>query len=90
MLRTVVGAVIGTTVGLLLLACWGGSDGYVNGLPSARLAPGLEAAVTEALVVPLFYFWMGMLPGAVIGGIAGFGSWLVRPRGSALPNSFGA
>ncbi len=84
MLRTAVGVVIGVTVGMFLLACWGGYDGYVNGLPSAKLAPGLEAAATEAVVVPVFYFWMGMLPGAVIGGAAGFGSWLVRPRGATL------
>lgn len=75
---------IGIAVGMLLLACWGGYDGYVNGLPSARLAPGLEAAATEAVVVPVFYFWMGMLPGAIIGGAAGFASWLVRPRGIRL------
>jgi hypothetical protein len=84
MLRTVAGVVIGMAVGMFLLAGWGGYDGYVNGLPSARIAPGLEAAATEAVVVPVFYFWMGMLPGAVIGGVAGVASWLVRPRGTPL------
>lgn len=78
--RSLIGVVTGMAVGMLLLACWVGYDGYENGLPGARLAPGLEAAATEAAVVPVFYIWMGMPPGAVIGGAAGLGSRLVRPR----------
>lgn len=80
MVRTIIGAMVGVVVGMLVLAGVGAWYGYVNGVPSAQLPPGLEAAGVSALSWSVFLFWMGMLPGAVIGGAAGFGSWLVRPK----------
>jgi hypothetical protein len=80
MIRVIVGTAVGMIAGMLALAGWGGYYGYHNGVPSAQLPPGWEAAGVSALGVSVFLFWMGLLPGALIGGAAGFASWLVRPR----------
>ena len=80
MFRTLIGAATGMMVGVLVLAALGANHGYANGVPSAKLPPGAEAAALEAVWWCLYFFWIALPAGAVIGGLAGFGSWLVRPR----------
>ena len=87
MVRTLIGAAVGVVVGMLVLAGWGAWYGYENGVPIAQLPPGWEAAGVSAFTTSVFLFWMGMLPGAVIGGVAGFGSWMVRPRARGLSST---
>ena len=70
--------------GMTGLAGWGACHGFENGVPSAKLPPGLEAAALEAVWACLIFFWVALPAGAVIGGLAGFGSWLVkRPEARA-------
>ena len=86
MLRTVIGAVVGMAVGMLTLAALGAWYGYANGEPAAKLPPGWHAAVLDAVWFCFYFFWIALPAGAVIGGVAGFGSWLVRPhRKTASP-----
>lgn len=80
MLRTVTGAVVGALAGMLVLAAAGGWYGYENGVATARVPPGLDGAVRSAFVWCMLFFWMAIPAGAVIGGVAGFASWLVRPQ----------
>ena len=44
MMRTVIGAVVGMGVGMLVLAGWGAYYGYMNGLASAKLPCTCSAA----------------------------------------------
>ncbi|MFY7953600.1 MAG: hypothetical protein ACOVT5_13930 [Armatimonadaceae bacterium] len=79
MLRTVIGSVIGMAAGMLTLAVFGALYGYENGVETARVPPGLDGAVRSAFIWSVFFFWLALPAGAVIGGVAGLGSWLVRP-----------
>ena len=76
MLRTVTG----TAVGLLTLAAVGALYGYENGVETARVPPGLTAAAQSAFIWCVFFFWLAIPAGAVIGGVAGLASWLVSPK----------
>jgi hypothetical protein len=83
MRRTLVGAGIGAVCGVLALAGFGAWAGYTHGgewVLRARLPPGWEAAATGAFVYTAYYWWLAGAVGGVIGGLAGLGSWLVRPR----------
>jgi len=77
--RTMIGAGIGTVCGVLLLAGLGAWQGYTDGI-GRRLPPGWEAAVTDAFVYTAYFWWLAVGVGGFIGGCAGLGSWLVRPR----------
>ncbi len=84
MTRAVIGAAVGFCAGLLGLALYGAWDGYTNGGWTRRdLPPGWQAAVSEAFVFVAYFWWLAGGVGAVIGGLAGLGSWLVRPRAEA-------
>ena len=62
------------------LAAWGAYDGVTEGIPTRRdLAPGGEAALINAFVYMMYFFWLAMPVGAIIGGVAGLASSLVRP-----------
>jgi hypothetical protein len=80
MLRAVVGAAAGVACAVLLIAGLGAWDGFANGSDFHRLPPGLGAAVSSATDCVVFFLPVPAACGAVIGGLAGFGSWLVRPR----------
>jgi len=80
MLRTVFGALIGMAVGMLTLVAIGAWYGYENGEPTARLPPGVQAAALDAVWMCFYFFWIALPAGAIIGGTAGFGSWLVSPK----------
>jgi hypothetical protein len=80
MLRTLIGGLIGFGLGVLLLAGWGIYDGLSIGLPTAKLPPGIEAAVKNAFVYSVFFWPWALVLGGGGGAICGFGSWLVRPH----------
>jgi hypothetical protein len=78
--RALFGAAAGTACALLLLAWLGASHGYANGIPTNGMPPGVGVAALEAAACVVFYGPVSAACGAVIGGLAGYGSWLVRPR----------
>ncbi|CAN5307260.1 hypothetical protein BH11PLA2_BH11PLA2_30800 [soil metagenome] len=80
MFRTFVGAAIGCTLGVLALGAWGFSDGYTLGVKSAQLPPGMAAGANYAFFYIMYLWPMAAAIGGGGGAIAGFGSWLVRPR----------
>jgi hypothetical protein len=80
MTRTLIGGISGFTCAVLLVAVLGAWDGYQNGLPAYRLPPGPHAALDGAFACAAFFWPVPAACGAVIGALAGFGSWLVRPR----------
>jgi hypothetical protein len=80
MKRAFIGATAGVVCAVLLIAVLGGWDGYVNGVPTARRPPGVAAALSNAFFCVMYFWPVPSACGAVIGGLAGFGSWLVRPR----------
>jgi hypothetical protein len=78
--RALIGAAIGVFVGLLLLAGWGSYHGFAHGLVTSKTPPGLEAALVIAFVCLAYFWWLAVFVGGVVSGLAGLGSWLVRPR----------
>jgi hypothetical protein len=80
MKRAVIGAGLGVACAVLLLAGLAAGDGYANGVPVYRLPPGPYAALNNVLLCVAYFWPVPGASGAVIGGLAGFGSWLVRPR----------
>lgn len=80
MTRVAIGFGIGVGIGLLALAGLGAWFGYTEGLPN-QMPPGVNAALLEAVLFVVFGWWTALVPG-IIGAIAGFGSWLVRPAKS--------
>jgi hypothetical protein len=80
MLRTVIGATVGMACALLALAGYGAWYGYHNGVSTNGTPPGVAAAASQAVAGVVFYGVVPAACGAIIGGLAGFGSWLVRPR----------
>ena len=84
MTRTVIGACIGAVCGALALAGLGAWAGFTHGgewVGRVGLPPGWEAAAMGAFVYTAYYWWLAGAVGAVIGGLAALGSWLVRPQG---------
>jgi hypothetical protein len=79
MVRTVIGAAVGAVVGMLILAGCGAWYGYENGVETARVPPGWDAAARSALIWCVFLFWLAIPAGAVLGGAVGLSSWLLRP-----------
>ena len=78
--RTLIGAAIGIAVGILLLAGAGAWFGFQEGVVTSNTPPGIEAALVQAFVFVAYFWWLAAAIGGTIGGLAGFGSWLVRPR----------
>ena len=82
MKRTVIGAGVGAVCGVLALAATGAVAGYTRGGEgSARISipPGVYAACLGAFVYTAYFWWLAGTVGAIIGGLAGLGSWVVRP-----------
>jgi hypothetical protein len=65
---------------LLALVAWGAQYGFDNGVVTAKIPRGVHAAAVSAFCCAAYFWPLAMPVGAVIGGLAGFGSWLVRPR----------
>jgi hypothetical protein len=84
--RALIGACIGVAFGMIALAGFGVWWGFTHGVESRQpnLPPGWEAAWTSAFVFTAYFWWLAGGIGAVIGGLAGFGSWVVRSRRTAL------
>ena len=83
--RTFIGACVGYVCGLLVLAGFGTWAGFTLGGPGIgrpRVAPGWEAAFMGGLFCIVYGWWLALTIGGVIGGAAGLGSWLARPRRS--------
>ena len=87
MTRALVGLTAGAAAGLLVLAAGGAMYGYTEGLPTARVPPGLEAAVKTAFIVSVYFGWVAAPLGAIVGGLASVASGLVAPRGRRSPHS---
>jgi hypothetical protein len=88
MRRALIGAIVGTACGVLALAVWGAWGGYTHGgewVARPAIPPGWEAAAMGAFVFTAYYWWLFGAVGAVIGGLAGLGSWVVRPRPAIDP-----
>ena len=77
-LRTIVGGLIGFTVGLLIIMGWGISDGLTTGLPTANLPPSNEAALKSALVYTMYLWPFALVLGGGAGMVCGFGTWLTK------------
>jgi hypothetical protein len=83
MRRTLIGACVGAVCGVLALAAAGAVAGYTQGGEAAArisVPPGPYAAVLAACVWTAYFWWLAGPVGAIIGGTAALGSWLVRPR----------
>jgi hypothetical protein len=83
MRRTLIGACVGAVCAVLALAALGAWAGFTHGgewVGRAGMPPGWAAAATGAFVYTAYYGWLAGTVGGVIGGLAGLGSWLVRPR----------
>jgi hypothetical protein len=88
MRRTLVGVCVGAICGELALAGCGAWSGYTHGhewVAGPALPPG-EAAARWAFVFVAYYWWLAGAVGGFIGGLAGLGSWLVRPRPPVRPS----
>jgi hypothetical protein len=82
--RVLAGICVGAVCGVLALASCGAYGGFVHGHEWGgalvrHLPPG-EAAIIWAFVFVAYCWWLAGAVGGVIGGLAGLGSWLVRPR----------
>lgn len=85
MKRALIGICAGLVCGILALAGFGAWAGYSHGgewVLRAGLPPGWEAAGTGAFVYTAYFWWLAGMLGAIVGGLAGLGSWLVRPKTS--------
>ena len=93
MKRTAIGAGIGAACGVLALAATGAVAGHTQGGEAfARISipPGVYAACLGAFVYTAYFWWLAGTMGAIIGGLAGLGSWLVRPGPPARARAPGA
>jgi hypothetical protein len=83
--RALIGAGIGAACGVLALAGFGAWAGYVHGgeWVAAPAPPPWQAAVRGAFVFTAYYWWLAAAVGVTIGGLAGLGSDLVRPKSRA-------
>jgi hypothetical protein len=82
MKRVLVGVCVGWVCGVLSLAGFGAWEGYtwVHEWFAGPASTPEEDAVKWAFVFIARGWWLGGSVGGVIGGLAGLGSWLVRPR----------
>jgi hypothetical protein len=83
MTRTLVGFGVGFVCGVLALGTFGAVEGYLygsEGVGPPPSPPGLSAALLGAFRFTAYFWWLTGTVGGVIGGLAAFGSWLVRPR----------
>jgi hypothetical protein len=83
MRRALIGAGVGMVCGVLALAGFGAWAGYTHGgewIGPVGRPPGWEAAGMGAVVSTAYFWWLAGTVGGTIGGLAGMGSWLVRPR----------
>jgi hypothetical protein len=78
--RTMIGTAIGMGVGLFLLAAAGAKFGYEEGIVTSKTPPGIQAALWWAFAYLAYFWWLAAAIGGAIGGLAAFGSWLVRRR----------
>jgi hypothetical protein len=76
--RVLGGGGVGAGLGVLALAGVGAYLGFRSGTDGG----GWGAAATWAFVFLDYYGWLAAAVGGAVGGVAGLGSWLVRPRGS--------
>jgi hypothetical protein len=85
MFRAMIGAAFGVALGMAALAGYAAWYGLTQGVDwrQPNLPPGFDAAAVSAATVLSYFWWAACGAGGVIGGLAGFGSWLVRPRESA-------
>ena len=81
MRRALIGAVVGVACGIVTLAGLGAWAGFthVKWVTPEELAWGWEATGFGVFVYIAYYWWLAGAVGGVIGGLAGLGSWLVRP-----------
>jgi hypothetical protein len=85
MRRTLIGACVGAICGILALTvagAWGGYN-HADEWNAAPAPPPAKAAIWTAFVFVAYYWWLAAGVGGFIGGLAAFGSWLVRPRRAA-------
>ena len=82
MQRALVGCCVGGICGVIALAVYGAWGGYTHAdewYPAPAPAPW-DAAVRSAFAAVAYFWWAAFTVGGVIGGLAGLGSWVVRPR----------
>ena len=87
MKRASIGAGVGMVCGVLTLAGFGAWVGFGQGV-GTRIPPGWEGAGMGAFIFTAYYWWLAGTIGGVIGGLAGVGSWLVRPRPPTQSSAF--
>ena len=82
MRRVLIAAAIGVACGVLGLAGLGAWAGYAHGgeWVAGPAPPPEQSAVTWAFVFTAYYWWLAAALGGAIGGLAGLGSALVRPK----------
>jgi hypothetical protein len=88
--RTLIGAGVGIACAMALLIGYGAWGGHYHGdewFAASRNLTRWEAASTGALYMAAYFWWAAVPLGEVIGGLAGLGSWLVRPRATGIPPS---
>ena len=93
MTRIILGAFIGSMCGVCLLGGWGARDGFVHGwiwTGRSGIPPSAHAAAVSAFVYVAYFWWLAAGVGTIIGAVAGFGSWLVRPREKRALHSHGS
>jgi hypothetical protein len=82
MRRALVGVGVGAICGVLVLAGFGAWGGYnhAHEWVTGPAPQPVAAAIKWAILAVAYFWWLAALIGGVIGGLAGLGSWLVRPR----------
>src|SRR4051812_39931427 len=89
--RVFIGITIGFVVGLGLIAAFGFYWGYQNGNGlggPAAIPPGVPAAFSGAFTTLAYFWWLAAVAG-LMGGVAAFGSWFVRPKQKATSSGQG-
>jgi hypothetical protein len=82
MRRTLIGCCVGVVGGVIALAACGAWEGYAHGHEwvAGPAPPPWQAAFRWAFVFVAYYWWLAGAVGGLIGGLAGLGSWLARPK----------
>lgn len=76
MFRPFIGGGIGIVLGVLTLAVWGFVDGCQQGVPTAKVPPGVRAGLNSAFVFVMYLWPIAASIGGLFGFLAGLGSWL--------------